>query len=419
VRDKTTIVVGAGVIGLTTAVELVARGAPVTLIDRGEPGQACSFGNAGIVAVSEVFPIISLDRIRSLPAMLIDADSPAVVRPSAMPRLTPWLVRAAGSLGRKRQVAIVHALAALNREAIGAWRETLATAGAQALMRERGMLRLVCDARGLGQAAALRDALVHVSVPSRLVSREELRELEPDLGDRSAGALLHETDAHVADPYSISAALLAYLRARGVHVLRDKVLSVEPAEDGARVRTASGVFDAAAAVITAGLQSQSLMRGLGCVAPLQAERGYHLTLAGGGDRLQRPVTFHAESCVATPMGADLRLAGTVEFADDEAAPNWRRAQRLGAIAARYFEKPLPLEGATRWVGSRPSLPDSLPAIGVLGGHRCIGYAFGHQHLGLTQAAISARLLVSLMRGERAPVDHKPYDISRFSRQAGR
>ncbi len=137
-------------------------------------------------------------------------------------------------------------------------------------------------------------------------------------------------------------------------------------------------------------------------------------LPAGGALLCRPVTFQAESCVATLMGDHLRLAGIVEFIRRSSPPRWSRAERLAAIAQHYFDAPLQTAGAERWFGDRPSLPDSLPAIGRLARAPQIAYAFGHQNLGLTQAAISAELIAPLMDDQTPEIDCTPFDIARFS-----
>src|SRR3546814_1517460 len=140
-------------------------------------------------------------------------------------------------------------------------------------------------------------------------------------------------------------------------------------------------------IVAAGLDAAPLLAPFGVKVPLQAERGYHLMLPTGGSLTARPVTLQAESCVATPMGEALRLAGTVEFAHRESPPTWHRSERLAPIAQRYFRSELPTAGAERWVGSRPSLPDSLPALRRIECFRRISYAFDQPHPGLTQADI--------------------------------
>ncbi len=407
------VVIGAGVVGLACAVEFQRRGSQVTLLDPADPGHECSFGNAGIIATSEIFPIVSPAHVRSLPRMLLSRDAPASIRPDVLPSLIPWFWRAAGSLGTERQQAITATLCTLNRLALPAWRSLLAQCGAGDLLSERGMLRLVRDGKGQAALDRHRQALASYSIPAEILSAEQVRELEPGLHSSISGGLLHGSDAHVRNPLDISLALLKRFREAGGTVVNARALGIRPGDRGPQVFVTGSAFDARQVLVTAGLDSGPLIEPHGPKVPLQAERGYHLMLPGGGERVRRPVTFQAESCVATPMGPSLRLAGTVEFARRASPPTWSRSDRLASIAQRYFTSPLPLAGAGRWVGSRPSLPDSLPAIGRLAAFPQVGYAFGHQHLGLTQAAVSAALLADLMQGITTPIDMRPFDIGRF------
>jgi D-amino-acid dehydrogenase len=182
------IVVGAGVIGLACAVELQNRGREVYLIDPADPGLGCSSGNAGIVATSEIFPIISPFRLLGLPRMLVDRDGPAAIRFAALPGLTPWVARAVATLSAKRQHEIIRGLAALNEQAVPAWRDLLKLCGAPNLMAERGMLGLTRSSRAEPVLQATQAKLIDWGIPSRLLTSTEVRELEPVLTSPSPAA---------------------------------------------------------------------------------------------------------------------------------------------------------------------------------------------------------------------------------------
>lgn len=409
---RSTLVVGAGIVGLAAAVEAQRRGDCVTLFDEADPGRGCSFGNAGIVAASEIFPLITPGRIVSLPRMLLASDAPAVIRAAALPHLIPWMMRAATTLSARRQDAITHAIAALNGRAVAAWRDLLGHCGRSGQLREKGMIRLIRDPQDRAELDDVRTRLARHGLPSRLLDRDEMLALEPALGKAATGGLLHESDADIGEPLALSRTLLAHFQKAGGSVIRQRVLAIAHGETAVELITDAGSHRADRILITAGMASDALLQPLGAAVPLQAERGYHLALPGLGGLLSRPVTFQRESCVATPMGGTLRLAGTVEFADAAARPDWRRAHRLATYAGRYFDDMLPSADPEVWLGSRPSLPDSLPAIGRLAAMPRIGYAFGHQHLGITQAAVSAQLLCGIMAGE-PPFESAPYDLARF------
>mgnify|MGYP001578190232 FL=1 len=404
---------GGGIVGLAAAIEAQRRGNQVTIVDEADPGTGCSFGNAGIIAASEIFPLITARRIADLPRMLLSRDAPAVIRAASLPRLVPWVARAAISLTAARQGGITRAIAALNSRSVAAWRDLLAHCKASRQLREQGMIRLIRDQPDFGALEEIGAGLALHGMPSRRLGRDELLALEPALGKAVVGGLLHESDADIGEPYALSQIMLACFRAAGGALICQRVTAVERTETGATVEAAGKFHLADRVLVAAGLASDKLLRPFGVAVPLQAERGYHLSLPGRSGLLQRPVTFQRESCVATPMGATLRLAGTVEFAEADAKPDWRRAHRLADQAAHYFSEPLAAADGAVWMGSRPSLPDSLPAIGRLAEAPSIGYAFGHQHLGLTQAAISASLLNDLMDDKMPAFNPTPYSLTRF------
>lgn len=417
--SRSLLVVGAGIVGLACAVEAQRRGKQVTLIDCTEPGHGCSLGNAGILAVSEIFPLITPARLLALPQMLLSRDAPAVVRTASMPKLLPWMLRAARSFSAERQRGIVTALSALNRNAVSSWRSLLDHCDASHLLREKGMIRLIRDEQKRAGLQNIREALQAHSLPTQMLNRDELREMEPAIGKSVAGGLLHLSDADIGDPLITCRALADAFVARGGTILRQTAIALRPTEIGADLQTETGTHQADQVLVTAGIRSADLLVPLGVTVPLQAERGYHLMLTGFGQLLGRPVTFQQESCVATPMGADLRLAGTVEFAHPDADPDWSRAEQLVSHAARYFDQDLAFSAAQKWIGNRPSLPDSLPAIGRLSQAKSssaspIGYAFGHQHLGITQAAISAVLLNQLMDDQEPEIDCRAFSVERFT-----
>jgi D-amino-acid dehydrogenase len=208
-------------------------------------------------------------------------------------------------------------------------------------------------------------------------------------------------------------ALLAAFQGRGGQIVLDEAIAIEPRHNGHTVHGRSTSYVADTIVVAAGMASGALLKPLGATVPLQAERGYHLLLPLPTGWLNRPLTFHRESCVATPLTGGLRLAGTVEFASPHAAPDWSRADRLVQFAQRYFSKEIPRCGAERWMGSRPSLPDSLPAIGLHPTVPKLAYAFGHQHLGLTQAAVTAQHIADLLATRCSPASLAELDLSRF------
>jgi len=406
-------IIGAGVVGIAIALRLQQDGYDVTLIDRSDPGSGCSSGNAGVIATSFILPLSSLSHIVGAPRMLLDRDAPLSLSPKHLVEYAPWLFDFVANAIPKRRRHAIDALKYLNSRSLAAWHRLLGAEMTKEFIRQTGMLDVAAKGQspaGLRSNAAL---LAAEGIAIDELSIADAEAMEPALKGRLSGANLHRDVAHVTDPLLLSQAMFDRFLAQGGRFEKFAVHEVTPSTDGVELHTCNGPLNFATTVISAGWWSPALCVPLGLRAPLRAERGYHAMLPASGISLTRPVSFHAESFLATPMVSGLRLAGTVELSPPTAEANWHRSNSLPRLAKRYFPN-LVTEGQTNWFGSRPSFADSLPAIGCVKGAKQVLYAFGHQHLGLTQAAVTADLIQKLVRGEM-PDNIETFSLERFGR----
>ncbi|MEW6401088.1 MAG: FAD-dependent oxidoreductase [Chloroflexota bacterium] len=406
-------IIGAGVVGIAIALRLQSNGFDATLVDYAEPGTGCSAGNAGVIASSFILPLSSFSHIVGAPRMLLDKDAPLSIPPKHLVEYAPWLMSFAANALPKRRRHSIDALKFLNGRSLEAWHRLIGPKLADEFIRQTGMLDIV--AKG-GSCAGLRSNAAQLVVEGIAIDElnaDDAEALEPALKGQLAGANFHRDVAHVTDPLLLSRAMVARFLEEGGCIEKVEVHSVLPTKEGVELQTSRGALRFASAVIAAGWWSSGLVKPLGLQAPLRAERGYHAMLPASGIALKRPVSFHEESFLATPMSGGLRLAGTVELSPPNAKPNWLRSDGLLRLARRYLPD-LVDDGQTNWYGSRPSFADSLPAIGVVRGASQILYAFGHQHLGLTQAAVSADLIHQLIRGAM-PENIQVFSLERFGR----
>jgi D-hydroxyproline dehydrogenase len=405
------IVVGAGIVGLSIATLLRMQGHAVQLVDEAEPGKGCSYGNAGIIATSFIEPLSDISTLLRVPRLLFNQTGPLAIRARNFPQLAPWLLSfAANALPAQRHKSL-DALKALNLLALPAWRRMLSDIGSAKLLVERGVLEVVRKQTSLPSLDEKVGRLRMEGLKTELIDGPTANELEPHLSGRILGAALYSDMAHVTDPYLISNALFRHFMRDEGSFSGGKVTSLQPTPEGVAVFKSGRVEMAEKVVVCAGLWSRELLKPFGLRIPVVAERGYHLNLDGFDAGLTRPVGFHDEAVFATPMTSGLRLAGTVELAKAEAPANWQRAHILRDIAKAYIPS-IPVVGGTDWMGCRPSFPDSLPGIGRLGRSE-IFYAFGHQHLGLTQAAVTAELIAAMVNDRRSPISVEPYSLARF------
>lgn len=406
-------IVGGGVIGIATALCLQDAGMSVLLLDRDEPGAGCSSGNAGVIATSFVLPLSSFSHIAGAPKMLLDRMAPLSLPWRYAADYTPWLWRFALNAFPHQRRHTIDVLKQLNCQSLPAWRRLLSEELYSRFIAERGMLDVIAAGRPLKGLHANAEALLAEDVPVDVLDATQVAELEPTLRDKVAGGTLHSAVAQVAEPKRLSDAMIDLFGARGGAFLRMDVANIRSKPHGVEVVGEGMVQPANAAVICAGWWSAKLIAQFGLHAPLRAERGYHVMLPAVAECFSRPVSFHEESFLATPMTGGLRLAGTVELAPPDAQPDWKRASNLLTLARRYLPD-LDVDGLTQWVGSRPSFADSLPAIGRVPNAPNVYYSFGHQHLGLTQAAISAEYVRDIIRGNM-PENIRSCSLARFGR----
>ncbi|MDW5377444.1 FAD-dependent oxidoreductase [Halomonas sp. HP20-15] len=417
--DADIVVVGAGLVGVTSALALARQGHRVLVLDTQEPGRGASYGNAGHMATEQVFPIADASILRSLPGMLMDPMGPLRLDWRYLPRALPWLSRLILNLRPQPFARSVAGIRALNERSLAAWQRLLASVGGAHLLKADGSLLVYEKPESRHKLEALESRMREQQVPVERWEREAIQRAAPQLSDDLLGGLFFPGTGHVLDPWRVVTTLVEAARHQGVRFAQETVRSAQVVESGVRLVTNSRELRASRVLLACGAHSAPLTVQLtGKRVPLDTERGYHLMLPREQDRLPFAVTSLERRFIMTPMETGLRLAGTVEFAGLHAPPNMARAWQLHRLSRGLFKADLDAEGATPWMGFRPSLPDSLPVIDRLENGRVL-LAFGHHHLGLTQSAITAELIASLAGGSASltpasdlpPLD--PYRLARF------
>lgn len=407
------VVIGAGIVGIAAACHLAEDGRRILLVDRDDPARGASFGNAGAFAFSDVMPLASPGIMRRAPRWLLDPLGPLAIPPAYLPRIAPWLLRfwRASRPDRVRASLVAQsALMRLAREAMGA---LVARAGLGGMVRSDGALELYETEAEWRAALPGWEARAREGIAFEHRRGEAIAALQPGLAPVFAVGTFVPGWQTVDDPHRFALALLGYARRLGATLRRARVVAIAPREDGARVTLEGGeAIDATHAVIAAGAWSRPLARSVGDNIPLETERGYNTTLPPGAFDLRRQLTFPSHGFVITPIGGGVRVGGAVELGGLERRPNFARSAAMLAKAQRFLPG-LRAEGGTPWMGFRPSLPDSLPAIGPSRAAPRIIHAFGHGHLGLTQSAATGRLVADLVAGRAPSLDIAPFSPQRF------
>ncbi|MCC5956426.1 MAG: FAD-binding oxidoreductase [Natronohydrobacter sp.] len=408
IQDSEIAIIGAGIVGLACALHLAQAGHDVTILAPEDDETGASYGNAGVIADYAVMPVGTPDVLRNLPALLFDRDSPLAIRPALA--LAPWLLRfARESLpGRARQNA--RAIAALLAPAASCWKELAAEIDGTDLLKPLGSLYLFeteADRRGTNFSTYRAHG-----VAVEEISRDALGQLQPGLpAGIGVGAAFFPNTVTLDDPGQMLRRLRAAVDAAGVARISTRVTELARNKGGVTLRGADLHLRARRVVIAAGAWSRTLAAQAGDRVPLDTERGYHLEYDSPAPRLIRQMTPVSRGFYFCPMAGRLRVAGTVELGglDAPASPHrWAVLER----GARAILPDLP-EPDRRWMGCRPSLPDSRPVIGLSRAGPEVIHAFGHGHLGLTLAPITARLVAAVVAGRAPELDLAPYRPDRF------
>jgi D-amino-acid dehydrogenase len=407
-------VIGAGIMGLAAAHDLHKAGAQVTIVDRDPDGDKASLGNAGAIAVTEVMPASCPGLWWRIPGWVLDPLGPLSVRALHAPKLIPWLTRFARSGTPQETERISRALSALNARVYEDLVPLLKAVGLSGELRPHGALSVYESEEGYARDTAEWECKRSRGVIVQEISGDEARRLEPSLGGIVCRAVLMPQWSHMSDPKRLVHGIRESLLRNGISLRRGHVTRIEPGPD-----CVSLIFDGGQrtstehAVVAAGAWSGLLARRLGEKVLLESERGYNATLPDSGIVLHRQLIFAERKFVATPLSCGLRIGGAAEFGGLNARANFKRSRALVELARRYLPD-LQTEGGTYWAGHRPATPDSLPVIGPSQVSPRIVYAFGHGHLGLTQAATTGRLITDLVMRRSPPIDMRPFHIGRFN-----
>jgi D-amino-acid dehydrogenase len=407
-------IIGAGIVGLATAHALLDRGHEVVLIEPGGKQGRPTDGNAGWIAHTDVMPLASPKAWRNLPRWLMDPLGPLTIRPGYLPNLAPWLARFLLASSPSRIKASIGAIRAINAESLPAWKGLLSSLRLDGHLRENGILSVWRHRGDFLRSNDIIDRQRSFGIKAEALSPAALAELEPALRNVEA-AVLYPDACHVSDPAVLAAELLRLAQERGAIPVAAHASGIELTDGAVLVHTDGSRPPVVAdqVVIAAGIWSRALAAQLGDRIPLDTERGYNATYAKGTFGIGRPIMFEGEGFVTTPLDTGDRVGGAVEFAGLEAPPNHSRTDAMVQRLTRFLPHLQSEPTAKRWMGFRPSIPDSLPVIGPAGRDRRVIYAFGHGHYGLTQAAVTAQMVAGMLEGRPGPVDGSPFSAQRF------
>lgn len=403
-------IAGTGIVGVSCALWAQMRGLRVLLVDPNPPGSGASYGNACTLATYACLPVNDPSVLRSLPSLMLSADSPLGVSYTHAMRNPRWMLAFLANCRAAPAARIAGHLAALMQQADAGIDPLIAAAGAQDLVEHRGQLNIWSTAEGAAAAEAGLQRRRALGVTWREVSPDEARRMEPGLKLPVQRAVHFPEARHLRNPQALVQRMQRAFTDLGGQTLTAAVDRVATGRDSVRLEAGGQSLTAGHTVIAAGAYSRQI-RGAGTERlPLGTERGYHLMFCGEAHRVTRPVGWAEGGFYAVPHADGLRLAGTVEIAGLDAPVNRRRLAYLARRGAEMLG-PLPAP-SSEWLGRRPTMPDSLPVLGSSPQSPRLLYAFGHQHVGLTLGGLTGRLITDLVQGRDPGLDLAPFAASR-------
>jgi D-amino-acid dehydrogenase len=409
------IVLGAGIVGTSIALQLARRGLGVALVDRRGPGEETSFGNAGIIESNTIFPQAFPSRLAALLRIALKRAPEANYHLRHLPTVLPWLLAFRAASRPDSLIETARIMRPLFAGALSEHEALLADAGALRHLRRDGWLKLyrseelfAAQARELALAAEL-------GIACHPLDTEAARALEPNLAPVFRHAVLWPGAASVTDPLAVTKAYAARLASLGGVVLKGDARSLHRADGRWRIETAEGPLDGSEAVLALGPFAPEVLARFGIDLPLGIKRGYHRHFRPiGNAALTRPVVDIENGYCLAPMTHGVRLTTGAEFAAREAPATPVQLARLLPSARELFPLGEPLDPSP-WMGSRPCFADSRPVIGRGPGHPGLWLAYGHAHWGLTLGPVTGRLVAEMMTGATPLCDPAPFAAERFAR----
>jgi D-amino-acid dehydrogenase len=414
-EPRSVAIIGAGIVGCATALALTREGHAVTVFDPKEPGSGTSYGNAGAIVTGAVTPTATPAVLRSLPSYLFSSSSPAVLRRHHVLQAVPWLMRFVrhGMPGEVDRISA--ALFPMVSGALDAHRDLANEAGAMNLLSQEGWLKVYASEQEFERSALERQLMQKHGVVHQVLDRSEVLDLQPALVSAAClRGLYQPTAGNVRSPKALAQAYLQAAVSRGAQIEPARIDMLQQQDNGLALRVAGTgrYFDRV--IVAAGAWSATFTKQMGDRVSLDTERGYHISFGSGSEQLLKgPVVFPSRNFVLSPMQDGLRLVSGDELAGLTAAPDYRRVEALVPKALEVLPALRDWRAGNRWMGYRPSTPDSLPVLGRAARNRNVIYAFGHGHLGVTLSATTARLVADLVADRAPAIDLHPYRAARF------
>jgi len=416
--SRKVIVIGGGAIGLCAAHELRTEGFETVLLDRGDRVDGCSVHNAGLIVPSHFVPLAAPGVMKQGLRWMLDPESPFYVKPRLDPALVSWIWRFHRSSTREHVHRSMILLRDLGQAGLAGFTHLQQLEGMNFGLIRKGLLMLFRTEGGRASCVEESKLARGIGVEAEVLEAGELQKLEPNISFSAAGGVYFPGDAHLSPSLFFEQMTRLVQREGTLMDHSTEVLGFE--HFGGQitgVRTSSGLHEADSFIVAGGAWSSTLLRGLDLRLPLQAGKGYSVTVDHPPKKPAIPLILTESRVAVTPFPESIRLAGTMELAGNDLSINGRRVNALLKAASRYvpdIELP-PLHEIRPWAGLRPCSPDGLPYIGRFNAFQNLIVATGHAMLGITMAPATGKLVADLVTGRSITLDMQWLSPDRFNR----
>jgi len=411
-NDSSIVVIGAGIVGICVALALQEDAFDVTLIDRSEPGQATSKGNAGVVSPYSCVPMAMPGIWKSIPGLLLNPQGAASVSKRHLFKYLPWFSQFLKQSSYEQACKNSDAMYLLSADTHSQYRSLLAGTGQEELIQDCLQIHAFkhkekADINALGYRLRSDNG-----AKVWYMDAAELRRQEPALSTEYKAAIAFGGLSRCLNPGKMGEVLADKFQQNGGTFLRAGVTELKKQDKIWMIGLGDSTMLANKVVVSAGAWSGELLKQIGVHVPLAVERGYHVSYQTPGIVINNSITDVEGHVVASSMQTGLRVAGIAEFSDTEKPANPRRVETVRRTAVAMFPQ-LENQEFESWMGYRPSFPDSLPIIEQLSGCDGLYAAFGHSHFGLLMAPKTGRIVADLISNRKHNIDLSVFSSQRF------
>jgi D-amino-acid dehydrogenase len=407
--NKTEIsIIGAGIVGLSSAINLVKRGSKVTLIEKDLKGQPASYGNASWLSSPSITPVLMPGMFKKIPKMWLSKDGPLFLRFPGVLKMIPFLIKYLSYTKKEKVEHISKNLAFLLKDSIGEHRELVKGSKAERWIEDSPFLFIYKNKTDFENDSYTWSLRKKHGFELIEVQKEELNRIFPGLSQEYTFAIKIENQGYISNSQNYLDDLIDYYKSLGGEIIENEVLDINPSGDNFIIKLKNSDLFTEKVLISSGVYSGNFVKKFNVKVPIESERGYHLELFDTNIRINHPIMNGYLKLAITPRPTGIRFAGLVEFGSLNSKPNPKAFELLMRNAQSMFPG-ITFKRKMEWSGHRPSTVDSLPVIGASERSNNLFFAYGHHHIGLTAGPKTGKMIAKqILR------DNDQFDLEAFN-----